>query len=108
MTSDKAKAIAILAATAAAVFVAWKLYEAASYAKDKITKDFNPLSDENVAYEQFKTRDSKGVVTATLGTEIYDALHHSDGRFKWPWEDDEGLKAPEKDQPVFFDWFRPN
>ncbi len=95
ITADNAKAIAILAGLTVAAIVVYKLYrgadDLAKGAKDLITKDLNPLSTENAVYRMFETRDDKGNVTGTLGSDIYDSIHHSDGTFKWPWEDDKGI-----------------
>lgn len=87
LTADNAKALAILAGLAVAGFVAWKLYQGAGKVADVVAKDLNPLSTENAIYRQFETRDDQGNVTGTLGTDVYDAFHHSDGSFKWPWEE---------------------
>lgn len=87
ITADSAKAFAILAGVAVAGFVAWKLYQGADKVADVFVKDLNPLSTENAIYRQFETRDEQGNVTGTLGTDVYDAFHHSDGSFKWPWEE---------------------
>lgn len=95
LTADSAKAIAILAGLAVAAVVAWKLYQGAgkvaSLVDDAVTKDLNPFSTENSVYRQFDTRDAQGNVTGSLGTDVYDAFHHSDGSFKWPWEENKGF-----------------
>ena len=67
----------------------------------EVAKAINPLDQNNAVnrathavYDVFT--DGQG----TIGTDIYDAIHHEDGSFKWPWQQSRPIDAnnanPEK------------
>ncbi len=81
LTADSAKAVAILAGTAAVLFLAVKLYQGSKAAAERVekvvTEDLNPASDQNLAYKA--TNAVGAAVTGdkdfSLGVWIYEWIH---------------------------------
>lgn len=70
--------IAVLTATAAAAWIAYKLYKGAGDAADTlkkvVTEDLNPASDKNLAYQAAGALVGCADGSCSLGTRIYDGV----------------------------------